>query len=82
MKKLWDIGTLLSCENRGDLGGHLTCLKTLLRAAMVHVREPWTLVIVIATPFLNGSVFEEGTVRMNCDGTAIDGMNCMLLLVM
>src|SRR5882724_3203856 len=42
----------------------------------------WALEIVSSTPFLNGSIFEEGMVRMTCDGATIDGMNCMPLLVM
>src|SRR5882724_8785955 len=36
---------------------------------------------MIATPFLNGSVFEVGTVRTTWDGTMMDGTNCTLLLV-
>ena len=37
---------------------------------------------MISMPFLNGSNFDEGTMRMMCNGAAIDGMNCTLLLVM
>ena len=70
-----------SCKSSGDSGGYSMCSKRLLRAAMVHVCALGVLAIVIATPFLNGSIFEEGTVR-TCDGAVIDGMNCMLLLVM
>ena len=48
----------------------------------MHVCAPGALAMVIATLFLNGSIFEEGMVRTICDGAAIDGMNCTPLLVM
>ena len=56
-------------------------LKRLLSAATVHVHAPCMLAIVIDTPFLKGSVFKEGTVRMMWDSDEIDGTNCMQLLV-
>jgi len=49
---------------------------------MAHVCAPGALAIVIATPFLKGSVFEDGTVMMMCDGMVMEGMNWTLLLMM
>ena len=82
MKNPQDSGMLSSCTKRGDSGGHLMYSKGLLRAPIVHVCSPRALVILIATSCLNGSIFDEGTVRTTCNGAAMEGMNCMLLLVM
>src|SRR5882724_9025014 len=57
-------------------------LNRALRVVTVHVCSPRTLVIVIATPFLKGSTFEDGMVMMMCEGTAMEGINCTLLLMM
>ena len=67
---------------RGNLGGHWTYFNRLLRAKMAHLCAPCVLAMVIATPFLSGSIFEEGTVRMTCEGDKMDGTNWMQLLVM
>jgi len=37
--------------------------------------------MVMATPFLKGSIFEDGTVRTMCEGSESDGKNWMQLLV-
>ena len=42
---------------------------------MVHVQVPGVLVMVMATPFLKGSVFEYGTMRTMCKGAESDGKN-------
>ena len=56
---------------RSDLGGWPTNLNKALRVATVHVHAPGALAIVMATPFLKGSVFEDGTVMMMCNGTVM-----------
>src|SRR5882724_7954538 len=38
--------------------------------------------MVTATPFLKGSIFEDGMVRMTCDGDDKDSQNWMQLLMM
>ena len=57
-------------------------LKKALDGGHSAWQAPGVLAIVIAMPLLNGSIFDEGTMRMTCDGAAIDSMNCALLLVM
>src|SRR5882724_660076 len=81
MKESLDSGVPLSCVKSGDSGGRSMYSNRLLSAVMAHVRAPGALVIVIATPFLNGSVFEAGMVRTMWDGAMMDGTNCTLLLV-
>src|SRR5882724_6426870 len=81
MKDFLDSGVPLSCTKRGDSGGCSTYLNRLLSAKMAHVRAPGVLAIVIATPFLNGSVFEAGTVRTTWDSATMDGMNYTLPLM-
>ena len=63
-----DNGELSSLENRGDSGGHSQYSNRLLRAATVHVCAPGALAILIAMPFLKGSVFDDRTVRMMYEG--------------
>src|SRR5882724_1826622 len=81
MKEFLDSGMLSSCVKSGDSGGRSMYSNRLLSAVMGHVRAPGALAIVIATPSLNGSVFEAGTVRTMWDGAMMDGTNCTLLLV-
>src|SRR5882724_10990430 len=81
MKDFLDSDVPSSCTKRGDSGGRSTYSNRLLSAATVHVCAPGALAIVIATPFLNGSVFEAGMVRTTWDGATMDGTNSMLLLV-
>src|SRR5882724_10843106 len=81
MKEFLDSGVPSSCVKSGDSGGRLMYSKRLLSAVMAHVRAPGVLAIVIVMPFLNGSVFEAGTVRTTWDGPMMDGTNCTLLLV-
>src|SRR5882724_9400300 len=81
MKEFLDSGAPSSCVKRGDSGGRSMYSNKLLSSATVHVHAPGALVIVIVTPFVNGSVFEAGTVRTTWDGVMMDGMNCMLLLM-
>ena len=40
---------------------------------MAHLCAPCVLAMVIATPFLSGSIFEEGTVRKTCEGDKMEG---------
>src|SRR5882724_3861021 len=81
MKEFLESGVPSSCVNRGDSRGRSTYSNKFLSAVTVHVRTPGALAIVIVTPFLNGSVFEAGTVRTMWDGVTMDGTNSMLLLV-
>src|SRR5882724_2779180 len=81
IKDFLDNSVLLSCMKRGDSGGCSTYLNKLLSVATVHVCAPWALAIVIATPFLNGSLFETGTVWTMWDSAMVDSMNSMLLLM-
>src|SRR5882724_10821316 len=53
-----------------------------LRVETAHVCMPGALAIMMATPFLKGSVLDEGIVMTTCDGAAMDGMNRTQLLVM
>src|SRR5882672_6527332 len=76
-----DMGASLSWEKRGASGGHGMYSKRLLSALTVHVRSPGTLAMAMDTPFLKGSVFEEGMVRIIWDGNDIEGMNSMQLLM-
>src|SRR5882724_11630348 len=68
--------------NRGDSGGCWTYSDSALRAATVHVCIPGALAMVTATPFLKGSIFEDGMVRVTCNGDDKDGQNWTQLLVM
>src|SRR5882724_11753976 len=77
-----DSGSPFSCMNRGVLGGLCTCLKRLLRAATAQVCTPRAQAMVMATPLLKESIFEEGTVSMTWEGDELDSMNSMQLLVM
>src|SRR5882724_4686298 len=81
MKEFLDSSAPLSCVKRGDSGGRLMYSNKLLSAAMVHVHAPGALAIVIAMPFLNGSVFEASMVRTTWDSAMMDSMNFTLLLV-
>src|SRR5882724_2792265 len=81
MKEFLDSGVLSSCVKSGDSGGRSMYSNRLLSAVTAHVRAPGALAIMIAMPFLNGSVFEAGTVRTTWDGVMMDGTNCTLLLV-
>src|SRR5882724_5720455 len=82
MKTLRDRGLPSAWMNRGDSGGCWTYLYSDLRAVMVHVCALGVLAMVTATPFLKGSIFEDGMVRVMCDGDDKDGQNWMQLLVM
>ena len=55
--------------------------KKILSALTVQVRAPGALAMAMDTPFLKGSVFEDGTVRIIWDGDDIEGMNSTQLLV-
>src|SRR5882672_3288384 len=57
-----DKGPSPSWEKRGASGGHGTYSKRFLSALTAHVCAPGTLAMAMDTPFLKGSVFEEGTV--------------------
>jgi len=46
----------------------------------VHAAGAWAMVMV--TPLLKGSIFEEGTVSMTWEGDEMDSMNSTQLLVM
>src|SRR5882724_709859 len=72
MKNPQDMGVSSSCRNKGDSGGRSTNSNRALRAEMAHVCVPGALAIVMATPFLKGSVLDEGIVMTMCDG-ARDG---------
>ena len=63
MKCPLDNGELSSSENKGDSGGHSQYSNRLLRAATAHVCALGVLAILIATPFLKGSIFDDGMVR-------------------
>src|SRR5882724_9451670 len=77
-----DSGSPFSCMNRGVLGGLCTCSKRLLRVATVQVHAPGAWAMVMVTPLLKGSIFEERTVSMMWEGDEMDGTNSMQLLVM
>src|SRR5882724_6925516 len=81
MKEFLDSSVPSSCVKSGDSGGCSMYSNRLLSAVTAHVRAPGALAIVIATPFLNGSVFEAGTVRTMWDCAMMDSTNCTLLLV-
>src|SRR5882672_9823718 len=74
-------GASPSWEKRGALGGHGTYSKRFLSALTAHVHAPGALATAMDTPFLKGSVFEDGTVRIIWDGDDIEGMNSTQLLV-
>src|SRR5882672_11157606 len=76
-----DRGASPSWEKRGTSGGSGMYSKRFLSALTAHVRAPGMLATAMDTPFLKGSVFEEGTVRIIWDGDDIEGMNSMQLLV-
>ena len=44
--------------------------------------HPRVLAMAIATLFLKGSIFEDGAVRMTCEGAEIEGLNSTQLLMM
>ena len=69
-----DRGALPSWEKRGASGGHGTYSKRFLSALTVHVRAPGALAMAMDTPFLKGSVFEDGMVRIIWDGNDIEGI--------
>src|SRR5882724_13671048 len=81
MKEFLDSGVLLSCVKSGDSGGRSMYSNRLLSAVKAHVCAPGALAIVIPMPFLNGLVFEAGTVRTTWDGAMMDSTNCTLLLM-
>src|SRR5882724_8289303 len=81
MKEFLDSGVPSSCVKSGDSGGRSMYSNRLLSAVTAHVRAPGALAIVIATPFLNGSVFEASMVRTTWDGAMMDGTHCTLLLM-
>src|SRR5882672_4073560 len=73
--------TLPSWKKRGASGGHGMYSKRFLSALTVHVHTPGVLAMAMDTPFLKGSVFEEGKVRIIWDGDNIEGTNSTQLLV-
>src|SRR5882672_12613822 len=76
-----DRGASPSWEKRGASGGRGTYSKRFLSTLTAHVRAPGALAMAMDTPFLKGSVFEDGTVRIIWDGDDIEGMNSMQLLM-
>src|SRR5467141_1984288 len=76
-----DKGASLSWEKRGASGGRGMYSKRFFSALTAHVRSPGMLAMAMDTPFLKGSVLEEGTVRIIWDGDDIEGTNTMQLLV-
>src|SRR5882672_8229612 len=62
-------------------GGCGMYLKRFLSALTVHVHAPGTLAMCMDTPFLKGSVFEEGMVRITWDRDDIEGTNSTQLLM-
>src|SRR5882672_11316907 len=76
-----DRGASPSWEKRGASGGRGTYSKRFLSALTAHVRAPGALAMAMDTPFMKGSVFEDGMVRIIWDGNNIEGMNSMQLLV-
>src|SRR5882672_4469110 len=74
-------GAPSSLVKRGDSGGCSEHSSRDLRAETAHVRAPGSLAMVMATPFLNGSVLDDGTVRTTYKGAKIDGTKATQLLV-
>src|SRR5882672_6900525 len=68
-------GPLSTCANKGASGGWGSYWKRLLSAYTAQVRAPGALAMVMATPFLKGSVFDEGTVRTTWNGDSNKGKN-------
>ena len=70
-------GVPSSQVDRGDSGACSKYLNSDLRAETVHVCAPGALAMEMATPFLKGSVFDEGTVSIAYEGVEIDGTKSM-----
>ena len=74
-------GAPSSPVKRGDSGSCSEHSSRDLRAETAHVQAPGALVMVMATPFLNGSVLEDTTMRTAYKGAEIEGTKSMQLLV-
>jgi len=68
--------------NRGDSEGWGSYRNKLLSTSTVQVCTPGALAMVMPTPFLKGSVFNEGMVRTTWEGDSSEGQNWMQPLVM